>query len=98
MVKKWDPAQTTLISLGTGREPHHIKKWDATTYWPWQWIEPILGNFLESSDDQQVRPVRTFFEKLAFYGDELAKMITKDQIDREVFKKALALPHAMKWK
>lgn len=66
IVKKWNPAQTTLISIGTGREPHKVKKWDANHYWPWQWLGPILSAFLECSDDEQVRVVKTFFDKLDF--------------------------------
>jgi hypothetical protein len=63
---KWDPAETTLISLGTGRAPHVVKPYEATNYRAWNWIGPILGAFLSSADDQQVRLVQTFFKKLDF--------------------------------
>lgn len=62
----WDPAETTLISLGTGRIPHTIQQGDADKYWAWDWIGPTLGAFLQSADDQQVHLVNTFFEKLDF--------------------------------
>lgn len=62
----WDPAETTLISLGTGRIPHTIQQGDADRYWAWDWIEPVLGAFSQSADDQQVHLVNTFFEKLDF--------------------------------
>jgi len=62
----WDPAETTLISLGTGRDPHTLQPGDADRFWPWQWIMPVLGGFLQSADDQQVHLVRTFFEQLDF--------------------------------
>lgn len=66
IVKKWNPAQTTLISIGTGRDPLTYKKGDANHYWLLQWLKPILGAFLGSADDEQVRVVKTFFEKLDF--------------------------------
>ena len=62
----WDPAQTTLISLGTGRDPHTLEPGDADRFWAWDWIEPVLGAFLQSADDQQVHLVRTFFEQMDF--------------------------------
>ncbi|MEE8390453.1 MAG: patatin-like phospholipase family protein [Anaerolineae bacterium] len=63
---EWDPAETTLISLGTGRDPHTLQTGDADRFWAWNWIEPVLGVFLQSADDQQVHLVRTFFEQLDF--------------------------------
>ena len=63
---EWDPAETTLISLGTGREPHTLQPGDADRFWAWDWIGPVLGAFLQSADDQQVHLVRTFFEQLDF--------------------------------
>ena len=62
----WDPAETTLISLGTGRDPHTRQPGDADRFWAWDWIGPVLGAFLHSADDQQVHLVRTFFEQLDF--------------------------------
>lgn len=62
----WDPAETTLISLGTGRDPHRLKPGQVKALWPWQWIGPVLGAFLRSADDQQVHLVDTFFEQLDF--------------------------------
>ncbi len=62
----WEPAETTLISLGTGRDPHahdveRVNRWCA-----WQWLSPLLGAFLESANDQQVHLVDTFFPDLDF--------------------------------
>jgi hypothetical protein len=62
----WDPAETTLISLGTGRNPHSIGPGDADRFWAWDWLEPLLGAFIQSADDQQVHLVRHFFEDLDF--------------------------------
>lgn len=62
----WDPAETTLISLGTGRDPHTLKQGDANRFMAWQWIFPVIGAFLQTADDQQVHLVKTFFEKLDF--------------------------------
>jgi hypothetical protein len=62
----WDPAETTLISLGTGRNPHTTQPGDADRYWAWDWITPLVGAFLQSSDDQQVHLVSQFFDQLDF--------------------------------
>jgi predicted acylesterase/phospholipase RssA len=62
----WDPAETTLISLGTGREPHTLQPEQIRQFYPWHWISPVLGAFQESSDDQQVHLVETFFPELDF--------------------------------
>lgn len=62
----WDPAETTLISLGTGREPHSFQSERANNMWAWQWIGPLLGAFLQSADDQQVHLVQSFFKELDF--------------------------------
>jgi predicted acylesterase/phospholipase RssA len=65
-VLDWNPAETTLISLGTGRGPHHLEPEDVRDFHAWEWIGPILGAFLRSADDQQVHLVDTFFEQLDF--------------------------------
>lgn len=62
----WDPAETTLISLGTGRGPHKMIPGQADRYYAWQWISPVLGAFLQSADDQQVHLVDHFFSQLDF--------------------------------
>jgi predicted acylesterase/phospholipase RssA len=65
-VLDWDPSETTLISLGTGRDPHHLKPTEVRHFWTWDWVGPILGAFLRSADDQQVHLVDTFFDQLDF--------------------------------
>ncbi len=65
-VLAWDPAETTLISLGTGRAPHHLQPNEVEGFHAWEWVGPILGAFLRSADDQQVHLVDTFFEQLDF--------------------------------
>lgn len=62
----WDPAETTLISLGTGREPHNLQPQQVKNFWPWHWIGPVLGAFQSSADDQQVHLTKTFFPELDF--------------------------------
>lgn len=62
----WKPEETTLISLGTGREPHNVQPGQPDRFWPWNWIGPTLGAFISSADDQQVHLVETFFDKLDF--------------------------------
>ena len=62
----WDPRETTLISLGTGREPHSLTPEKIKRFWTWHWISPVLGAFQQSADDQQVHLVKTFFKDLDF--------------------------------
>ncbi len=79
-ILRWDPAETTLISLGTGRDPYHWEKENARRYWAWQWLGPILGAFLQSADDQQVNLVDTFFADLDFrrFQVDLTESIAMD--------------------
>jgi predicted acylesterase/phospholipase RssA len=79
-VLSWYPGDTTLISLGTGRAPHTIKSGDADKFWAWDWIGPTLSGFLQSTDDQQVHLVRTFFRHLDFrrFQVELREPIALD--------------------
>ena len=62
----WNAEETTLISLGTGREPHTLKPGAASRFMVWDWISPIIGAFMQTADDQQVHLVKTFFETLDF--------------------------------
>jgi uncharacterized protein len=62
----WDPAETTLISLATGRDPYKFDIEKTNRLWAWQWLEPILGAFSQSADSQQVHLVDTFFRQLDF--------------------------------
>jgi predicted acylesterase/phospholipase RssA len=63
---KWDPGETTLISLGTGRDPNAVKPGQPGRFRTWEWLIPTLDAFLASADDQQVNLVETFFPKLDF--------------------------------
>lgn len=76
----WDPAESTLISVGTGREPHLFNRESANRLFAWQWIDPILGAFLQSADDQQVNLVENFFKQLDFrrFNVELRQPISMD--------------------
>ena len=62
----WEPAQTTLISLGTGRGPYKLAAGQADHFYAWEWIGPVLGAFLQSADDQQVHLVEHFFNQVDF--------------------------------
>jgi hypothetical protein len=80
----WSPAETTLISLGTGREPHRFSADETGRLWPWDWIGPALGAFLQSADDQQVHLVRTFFEELDFrrFQVDMREPIDMDDVSK----------------
>ena len=62
----WKPEETTLISIGTGREPGSIKPGAADHFLPIQYISPLLDAFSHSAADQQVDLVRRLFPKLDF--------------------------------
>jgi len=83
-VLDWDPRDTTLISLGTGRSPHTMDPDDARGMWPWQWLQPVLGAFMQSADDQQVHLVDTFFEGLDFrrFQVDLREPIGMDDVSK----------------
>jgi len=63
---KWDPRETTLISLGTGRDPKKVKPAQPERFMAWEWLTPTLDAFLASAGDQQVHLVETFFPDLDF--------------------------------
>jgi uncharacterized protein len=77
---KWDPQETTLISLGTGRAPKGIKPGGPARFMAWDWLAPTLDAFLESAADQQVHLVDTFFKDLDFrrYQVDLKESIPMD--------------------
>lgn len=62
----WKLEETTLISLGTGRNPNHIQVNDPSRYSVLDWIDPLVDAFAHSADDQQIHLVETFFRNLDF--------------------------------
>lgn len=80
----WDPSQTTLISLGSGRFSRGLDPGEANRLWPWEWLNPLLGAFLHSADDQQVHLTATLFEGLDFrrFQVDLRDNIGMDEADR----------------
>jgi len=77
---KWDPKETTLISLGTGRDSQGVKPGQPGHFMAWDWLTPTLGAFLSSADDQQVHLVKTFFQDLDFrrFQVDLKESISMD--------------------
>jgi len=62
----WDPRETTLLSFGTGRVRSYMKPYQASKFFLWEWLSPLLDTFLSDASDQQVRVVQQFFEELDF--------------------------------
>jgi hypothetical protein len=62
----WDPGETTLISIGTGRSPYHFDPRKTSKLWAWDWIGKTTDVFLQSAYDQQVHLVETHFKGLDF--------------------------------
>jgi predicted patatin/cPLA2 family phospholipase len=83
----WDPEETTLISIGTGRSPYAFDPGKTPKLWAWDWIGKALGVFQQSAYDQQVHLVETYFKKLDFrrFQIDLRENIEMDdikQVDR----------------
>ena len=64
--QKWDPKETTLMSIGSGRTPGALKLHQADKFVSVQWLTPLVDSFLDSANDQQVRVVKEFFPDLDF--------------------------------
>jgi predicted acylesterase/phospholipase RssA len=62
----WDPEETTLISIGTGREPGRLAPGEADKFNALQWVRPLIDTFLSDANDQQVRVVQHCFPSLDF--------------------------------
>ena len=62
----WDPVDTTLISIGTGRGPYSYNAETTKRLWAWDWISRVFGVFTQSAYDQQVHLVKTYFKDLDF--------------------------------
>ena len=78
----WDPVETTLISIGTGRPPYSFNTETTKRLWAWDWIARVLGVFSQSAYDQQVHLVETYFEELDFrrFQIDLREPIEMDDI------------------
>ncbi len=81
---QWDPAETTLISIGTGRLPYAYDSAKIARSWAWDWIGTVLNVFSQSAYDQQVHLVETFFEQLDFrrFQIDLRDPIQMDDTNR----------------
>jgi len=62
----WKLAETTLISIGTGRDPNDLKPGEVNHFLPLRYINPILDAFQTSAADQQVGLVNRLFNRLDF--------------------------------
>jgi predicted acylesterase/phospholipase RssA len=62
----WDPRETTLISIGTGRVPGSLQEYEADHFNAIEWVYPLIDTFLADASDQQVRLVYQFFPELDF--------------------------------
>ena len=64
--QNWNPQETTLISVGSGRTPDALREHQADRFISSQWLSPMLGTFLDAANDQQVHTVKQFFPDLDF--------------------------------
>ena len=58
----YDPARTTIVSLGTGWYPQRRRP-----RWLWPWIEWLLSELFRSPGEQQTEIVRRHYRAAAFY-------------------------------
>jgi len=62
----WNPHETTLISIGTGRNPYTYDSNHLPKLCAWDWIGRTIDVFSQSAADQQVHLVRQFYPALDF--------------------------------
>lgn len=65
-VLKWNPKETTLLSLGTGHSSPHVKVGDPDKYSALQWIPHVMETLSEDATDQQVHLVKAMYPDLDF--------------------------------
>jgi patatin-like phospholipase/acyl hydrolase len=85
----WNMDDTTLISIGSGRDPYANNLETVSRRWAWDWIGQVIDVFMQSAYDEQVHLVDTYFKELDFrrFQINLRKPIEMDdtnQIDRLV--------------
>jgi len=80
----WKHSETTLISLGTGRAPEHVKVGEPDRYNALQWLPRVLETHAQDASDQQVILVKTMYPELDFrrYQVDLEKTIAVDDYSR----------------
>jgi len=80
----WDPSETTLISIGTGRSPYEYEKEQANKYWAWDWLVRILGIYAQSANDLQVHLIESCFKDLDYrrFQINLRESIPMDGVDQ----------------
>ena len=90
-VLKWKLEETTLISLGTGRDPNAVNAGEPDRFHAWDWLDPVFDAFLASASDQQVHLVKTLFDGLDFrrFQVDLKESIEMDD--------ASAIPELVKY-
>jgi predicted acylesterase/phospholipase RssA len=80
----WDPNETTLISIGTGRPPYNYDPKKTPRIRLWDWIGKTLDVFQQSAYDQQVHLVETHFPGLDFrrFQIDMNEIIEMDDVDQ----------------
>jgi patatin-like phospholipase/acyl hydrolase len=76
----WKREETTLISIGTGRDPNTVKPGEVNHFLPLRYITPILDAYQVSAADQQVDLVQKLFDQLDFrrFQVDLKRVIQMD--------------------
>ncbi len=79
----WKPEETTLLSLGTGREKDRIRKGQVDRFLPPQYVGTLIDAFSQCAADQQVDLVNKLFVGLDFrrFQVDLEEPIDLDDVD-----------------
>jgi patatin-like phospholipase/acyl hydrolase len=81
--QRWDPQETTLISVGSGRTPDALKLHQADRFISIQWLTPLVDSFLDAANDQQVHTVKQFFPDLDFRRFQInIPLIEMDEVSK----------------
>jgi hypothetical protein len=82
-IDDWEPSDTTLISIGTGKGKSGLKEGEADSFYAWNWIWPMVDAFSADAAHQQVDLVHKFFDTVDFrrFNIELTESIPMDDTD-----------------
>ena len=90
----WYLNETTLIGIGSGREPRSLAHDRVRRFWGWQWISLVLDVFMQSAYDQQVQLVKTYFPQLDFRRFQIYLRVKIAMDDTSHMERLLRTAHA----
>jgi patatin-like phospholipase/acyl hydrolase len=61
-VRKFNPAETTILSFGTGQTSDGLEQGEADNYHMLDWIPVLLETFLSDASEQQINMIRQYMD------------------------------------